>query len=1199
MRDFIENSVGTLSAVVESGRNHSFKFNEANVENITVLDVMNATSSNGAVEKLVKIWENKNAKRALRGAGLTTMALSLAACGSSSEDDTPISQATYDAAVDARDAAIAARDVAVAAQAEAEDAEAAALLAQAAAEIAQAAAVAAQAEAEDDLETAQAAQLQAEAARDAAVVAQGVAETARANAVTAQAAAEAAEQVAVDALAAFNAQVSGAGFASLDALIAAYDALANPAGSTVALTTSVGDYVVAGSGDDTITAVQDGAATETFSATDTIDGGAGTDTIVIVNSEGAALNAAVVRNVENVVYRDIAGSGDLNMANFADATSLTLERMVGATDVTNLATSDTVTIVDATATYDATLTYAGVTGAADAATVTLDGMTAASDLELSGDVETITIATTGDASTLADLVLDAQTTALNISAGADLTVATTFTSAGVAALTITGSGDVTITPTLDAATISVAASSASGDLTLTAGNIAAAAAVGGVDVADLTIATGSGDDSIDISAIDAADEFSVSLGAGDDTLTLGAAVANANAAGTLVADTAAGGDGTDTISVTSAVGNGQTTAATGLSGFEVLSFSDALAASTTVANYQSGLSVTLAAGSNGGTLVMEAGSQTVNIAAANAGSLTLTDTGTATTDSVTINNTATAQTDVYADQTITVNGYETVNVSTTSGTGTAVEQDIGDITVTADTGGTATVNFVGANSVDMNGVVTAHVLSFAGLTAQASGTNTVTMVAGDEFEYAGASGSGLITGSAGDDVLFGDTGESTNINGGAGDDTITGGSAAETINGGDGDDILDGNNGADTVNGDAGDDQITLGTSAAQTANGGAGDDTVIAAGNLAFGQTITGGDGTDVISITSAAAAAAGSVVSGFETLVLGGNISQDLDNFTGNTFTTVRLEDDTYTVSSVRSETIQLTDALGGGSTITLEDATGAADSATIQLRGTAAVDGTNLLTVASVETINLVATDSDNDTTDAGIQHTIDLVADSATTINVSGNAGLIIAVDLAEDIADVTTFNASGVVLDAVTDNGVTYAATYNGVGGVTTITGSNGVDSLTGGSSTADTINGGAGVDTIVYTGGADVFTGGAGNDVFDIDALGTSATHVVIADLTAGDTIEIADIDTGVATWNATEVTLGAAATFANYLDAAAAGAGNANSIARWFEFGGNTYIVNDNTAGATFAATDALIEITGSVDLSDSTLAGTVLTIV
>lgn len=67
----------------------NLKSNEANVENIAVLDVMNATSnSNDAVSKLVKIWENKNAQRALRGAGLSAMAVSLAACGGSSSTST-------------------------------------------------------------------------------------------------------------------------------------------------------------------------------------------------------------------------------------------------------------------------------------------------------------------------------------------------------------------------------------------------------------------------------------------------------------------------------------------------------------------------------------------------------------------------------------------------------------------------------------------------------------------------------------------------------------------------------------------------------------------------------------------------------------------------------------------------------------------------------------------------------------------------------------------------------------------------------------------------------------------------------------------------------------------------------------------------------------------------------------------------------
>jgi hypothetical protein len=47
---------------------------------------LNATSKRESVAKLMKAWESKNAKRALQGAGLSTMAVSLAACGGSGSD---------------------------------------------------------------------------------------------------------------------------------------------------------------------------------------------------------------------------------------------------------------------------------------------------------------------------------------------------------------------------------------------------------------------------------------------------------------------------------------------------------------------------------------------------------------------------------------------------------------------------------------------------------------------------------------------------------------------------------------------------------------------------------------------------------------------------------------------------------------------------------------------------------------------------------------------------------------------------------------------------------------------------------------------------------------------------------------------------------------------------------------------------------
>ena len=52
---------------------------------------LNATNKRESVSKLVKAWESKNAKRAAQGAGLSTMAVTLAACGGGS--DTPTTPA--------------------------------------------------------------------------------------------------------------------------------------------------------------------------------------------------------------------------------------------------------------------------------------------------------------------------------------------------------------------------------------------------------------------------------------------------------------------------------------------------------------------------------------------------------------------------------------------------------------------------------------------------------------------------------------------------------------------------------------------------------------------------------------------------------------------------------------------------------------------------------------------------------------------------------------------------------------------------------------------------------------------------------------------------------------------------------------------------------------------------------------------------
>ena len=49
------------------------------------------------------------------------------------------------------------------------------------------------------------------------------------------------------------------------------------------------------------------------------------------------------------------------------------------------------------------------------------------------------------------------------------------------------------------------------------------------------------------------------------------------------------------------------------------------------------------------------------------------------------------------------------------------------------------------------------------------------------------------------------------------------------------------------------------------------------------------------------------------------------------------------------------------------------------------------------------------------------------------------------------------------------------------------------------------------------------------------------------------------------------------------------------NSIISFFDYGGNTYLVQDKSAGATFAdGTDIIVGLTGTVDLSTASLSGT-----
>jgi len=403
------------------------------------------------------------------------------------------------------------------------------------------------------------------------------------------------------------------------------------------------------------------------------------------------------------------------------------------------------------------------------------------------------------------------------------------------------------------------------------------------------------------------------------------------------------------------------------------------------------------------------------------------------------------------------------------------------------------------------------------------------------------------------------------------------------------------------VTGGAGVESILIGATT-KTIDLGAGNDVVtVSTTTMGAGGAVKGGEGTDTLVANTNGSAFAGlPAFTGFETLRIAGTAAEGAHNAVG--FTALELGATKAAVSSFTNVAsgvgLTVLAAPGGAHTVTLADATGKADSFNLTFKSAGALDlSTNGITLAGVETINI--TNTDTNTT----AHTnkLNLTADSVTSIVVTGNAGL----DLTgSTYAKVTNFDASGIT-GAAADAAalaVTYVSGNTTIGESVTIKGGSGNDSLTGNAANNDTITGGDGTDTLVYTGGADSFTGGAGKDTFDINAIGTKTAYVTITDFASGDKLDLVGISTNGVIADASagaKITLGAAATLDQYLDAAANFNGSVASVAKWFQFGSDTYVVvtNDNANGFT-SGTDAVIKWVGTIDLSTSSFASEVLTL-
>jgi Ca2+-binding RTX toxin-like protein len=907
-----------------------------------------------------------------------------------------------------------------------------------------------------------------DAAASADLAAQlAAAQAAQAAAETAQAAAEAA-QAAVEASSA---------------------APAAPVVAPVTTLTGSIDTVLPAATSDAITAGFVGT-TQTWQSLDNIDMGEGEDTLTAIITTALTPNLS---GVENVIISTTASIA-VNLSGSTGVTHVTSDSSTGDLEYSSM-TPDMQMSVTNNAAANATFTFtaAGLTGAADVATLNLSNVTGGA-----GQVITIT---------------DGFET-LNVNSNGTVANSFALTTLTPATINVSGTAGTSFAGTLPTTVTAVDASGSTGAMTSTLNNVVsvANAYTGSAGIDTLTMTGGA-------SAVSTID-----LGAGNDSVTFTADLLNTTVA---VTDSVSGGEGTDTLTAGRAELQALVNTATipsGISGFENLVMSDVLTATTlTASNVQTGGfdSIDLAAANNAATATVNLGSGTkaLTYGAALGNTLVINDDAaagtTVTTDDVlNLSSSGTAAEnngDVLAGRQLTITGFETVNINTTSlGTGNT-EQSLGIINLTVDTGGTGVVNFTGAEAVAVDGAPAGvSTLDFSGMTAQAGTAETVDMDSGGAIqpEAPGTLGTMTIVGSPGIDLLNGDLDETNVINGGAGNDDIMSGSGSDTLSGDDGNDTIDGADGNDTINGGAGNDTLTGGTGndainggdgndsinsesgSADVVDGGAGNDIIdithISANMTAF-DSYDGGAGTDTLKFTTAAQvtedAARFSSASNFEIFhPVHSNAaasSYAMSNFINNTgFEELILDDQgaqvlTITNAPAGMNKVTVMDGAVGDSLVMSRLVDAADNTMTIDI-GTTAARVVTAITISDEENVTIAAPLAANDVTFT------DATMADATSVTITGLGDVV--VTNAATATLISTFDSSGSsgVVTFLASGSVS-AITATSGSGVTTFTGGIRADTITGGAS-GDTLLGGSGNDTLTGNGGNDTLTGGANDD---------------------------------------------------------------------------------------------------------------------
>lgn len=429
-------------------------------------------------------------------------------------------------------------------------------------------------------------------------------------------------------------------------------------GKTYTLTTDIdsGKKFVGTSKNDLF--IADDTGTLVTSPADSLDGGKGEDTFLVYGTPNAI---PTLKNIENVIVDNMTAAGAADFSTQTGIKSATVKNAVG---VSTIKVADGVSVTLEKNADDATAQTVNYSATQTTANLTLNKVITktAVKVDVNGAaVTTLNISTTGAASTVGLLDVDTNMATLNI----------------------TGDKNLTIIDAVSDTVNTIDASTFTGNLSVKVADASEVAPVSGVDVADITVNTGSGADTVDLTLQTATNEVAVNTGAGNDTVKVLNAATYTAASATTAGDIIDGGEGTDTLSVNGNLAASDMSAS--IKNFEVLEFT-ADAAGTNMSVNKTGINsfvmgdaidVTLTGLSNNSTVTMSG--------AGTAGDGSKLDATIGTDGTADVLNVNLESTGATTGSEVTAVNYDTLNIVSTKAAADAatVTNTLADITATS------------------------------------------------------------------------------------------------------------------------------------------------------------------------------------------------------------------------------------------------------------------------------------------------------------------------------------------------------------------------------------------------------------------------------------------------------------------------------------------------------------------------------------